>query len=395
MDQHGRSVTRNPFTPGFGEVPALVAGRNEAFASFVRGIESDRVQDRMVLVSGLRGTGKTVLLTMFKQAATRRGWQVLTLHTAQESLREEARAGAAYLLRSLDPEARSARVVSAGGGVLGVSASASSQVIDKYEDEEEPLGELLARLARLAARDGGGLFIAIDEIQSVNKSQMYEIAQEIQDLVSKNLRVAFAAAGVHGGVEALLTDAKTTFLRRAKPLVIGNIAMEDAVEVIRLTVAETQKSITPEAAVRAAELAQGYPYLIQSVGARAWDRAGDADIIEIEDVDGSRADLISDMIRSVHAPALRALSPRKLQYLMAMLADHGPSRTGQIAQRMGVSTGDQSQYRARLIEDGLIQPAARGMVEFAVPYLREALQERRSGTPLADQGSGILRTREL
>ena len=86
------------------------------------------------------------------------------------------------------------------------------------------------------------------------------------------------------------------------------------------------------------------------------------------------------MIKNVHGPALRGLSPRKREYLRAMLEDEGPSAVGDIARRMGIDPRNQSTYRERLIEDDLIRPAGRGFVEYALPYLDEALRhEEREG----------------
>ncbi|MGP9615325.1 ATP-binding protein, partial [Brachybacterium sp. AOP42-B2-9] len=106
----------------------------------------------------------------------------------------------------------------------------------------------------------------------------------------------------------------------------------------------------------------------------------DAPTIELEDVTAVRRESIGQMIRDVHQPALRDLSPGKLAYLEAMLDDDGPTRVADIEQRLGKSPGYQSVYRDRLINDEMIRPTQRGYVELAMPYLREALLERLSGT---------------
>src|SRR5690625_7373437 len=83
------------------------------------------------------------------------------------------------------------------------------------------------------------------------------------------------------------------------------------------------------------------------------------------------------MIHNVHGPALRDLSGRKSDYLYAMLEDEGPSRVSEIARRMDLNVNNQNVHRSRLIHDELIRSAGRGLVEFAMPYLRAALVRRR------------------
>lgn len=127
---------------------------------------------------------------------------------------------------------------------------------------------------------------------------------------------------------------------------------------------------------------------MQLIGARAWTHAGSSDRIELEDVEQIQAPVIQDMIKNVHRPSLKGLSARKRDYLTAMLQDQGPSRVADIAERLGESHSYQSVYRDRLIHDGLIRPAGRGEVEFALPYLREALTNLQAGalpTPGADE----------
>src|SRR5699024_1634530 len=134
-----------------------------------------------------------------------------------------------------------------------------------------------------------------------------------------------------------------------------------------MTVADTARSITPEAAVLAGEISRGYPYLIQLIGSKAWQNSGEAESIEVEDVHGARDAVIAAMIKNVHGPAPRGLSPRKREYLHATLEDEGPSGVGGNDRRMRSDPRNEATYRERLIEEELIRPAGRGFVEYALP----------------------------
>ena len=366
----------NPFTPGFGLTPMILAGRDLAIEEFTAALAGNVPEARAILISGARGSGKTVLLTEFRELALDAGWTDLRLHTSSTSLTEELRSQAIARLREMDPEAETSRLTSAHA----FQVSASRDIVQRYEGEGEELTTVLDRLAQLTDEDGGGLLITLDELQSVERDQLHALTQHVQDLIGSGHAVAFIAAGVRPGVDALLDHERTTFLRRAHRIEVGSVDVGTAAEAIRLTIADTAKTITPDAAVLAGEISRGYPYLIQLIGSKAWQNSSEADTIEIEDVRGGRDAVIAAMIKNVHGPALRGLSPRKREYLHAMLEDEVPSALGDIARRMGIDPRNQSTYRERLIEEELIRPAGRGFVEFSLPYLGDALRhEAREG----------------
>src|SRR5699024_10604765 len=141
---------------------------------------------------------------------------------------------------------------------------------------------VLYRLAQLADEDGGGLLITLDELQSVDRDQLHALTQHAQDLIGSGHAVAFIAAGVRSRADAQLDHERTTFLRRAQRIEVGSVDVGTAAEAIRMTVADTARTITPEAAVLAGEISRGYPYLIQLIGSKAWQNSGEAESIEVE-----------------------------------------------------------------------------------------------------------------
>lgn len=365
----------NPFRASFGAVPPFLAGRDVMLDEFELALtHGPGAEGRATLVMGPRGTGKTVLLTEMESIARDHDWQVITLHTTSESLLEEARVQAVEILRELDPEATQFRVT---GGSIARIASLDGEHVDVYGDTVPTPAATLRHLTDLLGTETG-LLLTLDEVQSVRVDRLAELAQIYQDLVRAEQNVAFVAAGIGSGVRALLDSPSTTFLRRARRVEIGMVDIGSAAAAIQATVAATSKTIAADAAVRAAEISHGYPYLIQYVGAQAWASSGESGTILLEDAQSALDSAILQMATNVHEPALRDLAPRKLEYLEAMLRDEGPSAVADIAARLGTYAGYQSVYRDRLIEDELIRPAGRGAVEFALPYLREALLRRRA-----------------
>ena len=99
----------NPFTPGFGLTPMILAGRDVAIEEFTAALAGNVPEARAILISGARGSGKTVLLTEFRELALDAGWTDLRMHTSSTSLTDELRSQAIARLRELDPEAETSR----------------------------------------------------------------------------------------------------------------------------------------------------------------------------------------------------------------------------------------------------------------------------------------------
>src|SRR5699024_1797414 len=166
----------NPFTPGFGLTPMILAGRDVAIEEFTAALAGNVPEARAILISGARGSGKTVLLTEFRELALDAGWTDLRMHTSSTSLTDELRSQAIARLRELDPEAETSHLTSARISAL----SASRDVVQRYEGEGEVLTTVLDRLAALTDEDGGGLLITLDELQSVDRDQLHALTQHVQ-----------------------------------------------------------------------------------------------------------------------------------------------------------------------------------------------------------------------
>ena len=129
----------------------------------------------------------------------------------------------------------------------------------------------------------------------------------------------------------------------------------------------------------ATEATYGYPFMVQLVGYHIWRLARRRHplnpVISMEDAEQGIAKALARLGDTVHGPELDSLSPVDKTYLLAMAQDDGPSLTSVIASRMGKDLGYASTYRARLLEAQVIEDKGYGLVDFAIPYLREYLRE--------------------
>ncbi|KAB7745673.1 AAA family ATPase [Nostocoides sp. F2B08] len=367
----------NPFRPGFGISPRVLAGRDDLLAEFETALDEGPGSPlRSVLVSGTRGMGKTVVLNELEELARVRGWLVIRLPESGGLVDDLVQTTLPTLLSEHD-SARAVRRRVTGGGVSGLG-SVTTSATERYP-VRETAETLLTRLLDVLAQHGTGILLTLDEVQAVDRDELAAFASIYQHLIRDEREVAFAAAGLPVGVDRLLQHRGTTFLRRAERIHLPSLTRTEVIEAARRTIEDADGRITAEALEALADVVHGYPYLLQLAGHGAWRSAGERRRLTTDDVT-STVPLVSErMGRLIHGPALRDVPQKQRDYLAAMAHDDGPSATSDLAARLGVNMQHQNVYRTRLIERELITAAGHGFVDFALPYLREHLRRQTRG----------------
>jgi hypothetical protein len=217
------------------------------------------------------------------------------------------------------------------------------------------------------------VLLLVDEV-TANSAQIAELAAAYQELVGEGRNIAIAVAGLPGAISAVLNDKALTFLHRANKINLGTLPVPDVMVHYSRTLKELGKTIASADLERAAEATGGYPYLLQLVGYYLLEYTGDDAVVSADTVDLALATARRALDDSVFKPALHPLSDRDREFLVAMVADSGPSTIRAVAERLGVSAPSAQQTRARLVAAGLITPVGKGRVIPAVPYLAEHLR---------------------
>lgn len=369
----GHPPRANPFRPGFGVSPRVLAGRDELLEEFDTALDEGPGSPlRSILVSGARGMGKTVILNELEDAARVRGWLVVRLPESGGLLEELAATTLPALLAEHDSE-RAVRRRVTGAGIAGVG-SVSTTAHERYV-VLETAETLLARLLDVLAGHGTGVLFTLDELQAVDREEVASFASLYQHLVRDERDVALVAAGLPVGVDHLLQHRGTTFLRRAERVQLGPLSAAEVIDAARRTVEEVDGAIDAEALAALTEVVHGYPYLLQLAGYRAWREAA-GQPITAEHVRATVGVVSQRMGRLVHEPALRDLPQAQRNYLTAMAQDDGASRTGEVAARLGLTAQHANVFRTRLIERELIMATGHGRVDYSLPYLREHLRRQ-------------------
>lgn len=358
----------NPFTPNFGQIPRVLAGRDMLLDEMRNAFENAPGDPSLTsILVGARGTGKTSLLSQLANDAQGQGWVVVNVPCIDGMLENIVQGAANAAAHLIDAEN--------GARLTGISLG---QMIGlEWESADSVQPTWYARLSSLLDKLGNagvGLLITVDEVRP-SLSEMIELASYYQLCIREDRKIALLMAGLPAEVSSLLNDGSVSFLRRASQYHLGQIPDSDISLALQKTAASAEKGFTDEALCAAVAVSDGFPFMMQLVGYRSWQAAGEQPEITVAHVEIGIERAKADMRTRVLDSTLNELSEGDIRFLTAMLPDALESSTGKIAKRMGRTDSYASQYRRRLIERGIIEPASRGKVRFALPLLQEYLPE--------------------
>jgi hypothetical protein len=359
----------NPFHPQFGKRPDKFIGRDQHIRAFIDSLNDANDPNRVTVVSGIRGSGKTALLSGIKAAIDSKRFAVVDVTAGRGLLQDMLD----QLQLQLRPKKRgiSGASIGAFGFSLGVQTdtdggqhSSSSHGFRYY---------LTLLMEELRSKSRGAVFL-IDELPTGRQEldAMREFATCFQHLLRDGFDVALLMAGLPRAASSVLNDKSMTFLHRSTKLFLDDVSILLVRHLFETCFLEAGFGQSRQSLRLAADATKGFPYLIQLIGYYLWKHAGTA--VTYKDVEEALVNAKAELFKNVYELMLRELSARDWELLTAMLADPNESIIGDLADRSGKNASDLSKYRARLIEFGLIKATAHGRVSFAPPYLREFLE---------------------
>lgn len=360
----------NPFTPSFGRVPAIMAGREfllDELADAFNNFPND--PNLTTILVGARGTGKTAMLVSLAERAEAQGWisvRVTSIKGLLEDIYEQVLRKASHLLERIERGRLAGISIAPIGGV---------EFHETPKDERNWRSRMTDVLEELNGK-GIGLLIEVDEIDP-DLPEMTELAAVYQHFVSENRKVSLFMAGLPTKVTALLNGRSVSFLRRASRQRLGLIQDYEVRAALQGTAESGGKCFDKDSLETAVKAVDGFPYMLQLVGYRAWAAAEITGKNRIADADVASGVAIAkhDLEEHVIKATIAELSDADVEYLVAMTPDEGYSLTADITARLGRTSGYVSTYRRRLLEQGVIEEVSRGKVRYALPGLREYLIE--------------------
>lgn len=387
---------RNPFAPGAGAPPPELAGRDELMeraAVALARVRAGRAA-RSLILYGLRGVGKTVLLTTMWNAAEDEGMIVVSIEAPENRslpgiLVPALRASLLRLDRIKRATAGVTRALRALAGFAKLKLRYDDLEVALDFDPEPGLadsGDLDADLADLlvavgeAAREREtAVVLAIDELQYVPEAQLAALIAALHRASQRQLPITMIAAGLPQ-LLGQMGEAKSYAERLFEFVPIGALDPASAADALRLPVEREGEHIDDDAIAAIVADTEGYPYFLQEWGKHSWDVA-EASPIDAADVAAARTLALAELDASFFRVRFDRLTPKEKTYLRAMAElGTGPHRSGDIADRLGVKVTSVAPVRNSLIEKGMLYSPSHGDTAFTVP-LFDAFMRRMMARP--------------
>ena len=379
----------NPYAPGAGTKPPALTGRDDEIEAFVVLLERLRqgAAGQSMIVKGLRGVGKTVLLNTFEDFAVERDWiPIFKECEASTSLPGLVARHCRRIIEDLKPTARATKrlrsmvarlstftVVDPNGFELRFDLGRGEAAPDPLSDD---FVDLLLEVGALAGERGRGLVFLLDEVQFIHPNEFGPFVVGLHRINQKGLPVTCVAAGLPS-LPALAGEAKSYAERLFSYPTIGRLPREAADEALARPAWVREVSFAKGALDLAYERTLGYPYFIQEYGKYAWNVA---DGTRIERREMERAAELAQhalddgffLVRAERATD----AERRVMHAMASLGEP-PYATRDVVHALGRRSASQlSVQRESLIRKGLVYSPRTGFLDFTVPMFADYLLRR-------------------
>lgn len=380
----------NPFRPGAGRRPPLLAGRApvlDAFDVIKRRGEEYGEGDRSWVLNGLRGVGKTALLNALLSEISDRKWITAKVEAGASASLPVALTQA--LIKGMrtatgrHPEPRlkrllgvfkafSIKVDPTGTVELGVDVEPIKGVADsgRFADDLAALFEVLGETAREL---GIGVLILVDELQEAGPQALTAINTAVHQLgqADRPLPLTFIGAGLPS-LPAQLAEATSYAERLYEYTPIGLLTELAAQEALVIPTQDLGVEWTQDGLAAATATARGYPYFLQSIGKHVWDNARSSPITP-EDVDIGLAQARHEVDHGLYRSRWERATPveRDLLRALANLGGEDAVAVGDIAKALGKNRAGISVARDTLIKKGLLYAPERGLLAFTIPGMHE------------------------
>jgi len=382
---------RNPFSPGAGAPPPELVGRDGILdqARILLGRVKAKRPEKSMLLTGLRGVGKTVLLNEAERLAVGAGYRTISVES------HEDKSLAALLVPQLrkvlfeidrlagagDKVRRGLRVLGSFIGALKISVDDLTFGLDidpergaaDSGDLELDLPSLFVAVGEAAEERKAAVALFIDEIQYLDRKELGALIMAMHKIQQRQLPVVLIAAGLPV-LPALAGESKSYAERLFSFPAVAALSKEDAMKALQEPAQAVGVAFEPHALHEVYRLTRGYPYFLQEWGYQAWNHA-DKSPIPLRIIKKATATVTMRLDENFFKVRYNRLTPGERRFLRAM-AELGPGaqRTGDVAEILEVKLMSLGPVRANLIRKGMIYSPAYGDMAFTVPLFDEFMK---------------------
>lgn len=374
----------NPYSPGAGSPPPELAGRDALIETARIALERTRLRfpTKSLMLCGLRGVGKTVLLDHIREQAEHSGIHTVRIEAPEQRslpalLAPQLRQALLRLSRvekARDLAQRGLRALAGFAGALKVKYEDIEVGLD-FEPEpgladngdlEHDLQDLLDATGAAAESAGTAIAIFIDELQYVEEEQLATLITALHRTVQRRRPVILVGAGLPQ-LRGRMGRAKSYAERLFDFPEIGALNNQEARRALEKPASSQGVAYDEPAVEQIVNETQGYPYFLQEWGKHAWD-AADASPITLADVEMASITAVAALDESFFRVRFDRLTPSEKRYLRAMAElGAGPHRSGDIAEVLGRPVNSFGPTRNNLISKGMVWSPSHGDTAFTVP----------------------------
>lgn len=379
---------KNPFSPGAGSPPPELVGRDPILeqARILLGRIRQRRSEKSMLLTGLRGVGKTVLLNEIKRMADNDGYRTIFIEAHEgKALGPQIAPHLRSLLYDLDRIAGTGDKVKRGLAVLRSFIGSLSLTIGDVSigldiepekgtadsgDLEIDLPHLFIAIGEAADDRNMAVAIFIDEIQYFNKKELGALIMAMHKIQQQQLPLVLLGAGLP--ILPGLAGASKSYAERLFSFPnIGTLSQDDSAKALQDPAHEAGIAFESSALTEVYRLTKGYPYFLQEWGYVAWNVATSSPIT-LQVIQDATMTVISRLDENFFRVRYERLTPSEKNFLRAMVElGLDTHRTGDIADILRVKVTSLGPVRAKLINKGMIYSPAHGDLTFTVPLFRE------------------------
>lgn len=345
-------MNKNPFMISFGRIPIECITRDEQKERIVETFTIPPATDQIFIITGLRGSGKTVLMSMvIEELSLLEDWIIIRLNPA-ENMTENFYSELYYHLKT--------HKVRISGGITiphtGIHVSVESDA------PERTLQSKIEELLRAADKQKMHILVAVDEVSK--SAQMRQFAQMFQTMIAGNLPLFFLGTGIPNNIEELQDVKDLTFLYRAPRIILGPLDMTAIKQKYQQTL-----DLPEDTAVEMARLTSGYSFAFQALGYTYWNH------MPVETLEDIIPDYDQLLGQASYTKLWKEMSDVDRKVCMA-IASTDSDRVQDIRTTLGMTSSQFSIYRQRLKERDLIDTDTYGRITFTLPRFSEFIRER-------------------
>jgi len=379
---------KNPFSPGAGSPPPELVGRDHILekSRILLGRVRQGRSEKSLLLVGLRGVGKTVLLNEVERITRETGYYTIAMEAHEDkSLAALLMPHLRHLLFELDRMKGLSSKVRRGLGVLKSFISGIKLKVSDIElgldiepergaadsgDLEIDLSNLFIAVAEAAQDRKTAVALLIDEIQYLSEKELSALIMAMHKMQQRRLPLVLLGAGLPI-LTRLAGESKSYAERLFEFPEIGPLSDLDATKALQDPVLRANVKFSVDAIKEILRLTQGYPYFIQEWGYQSWNHAQKSPISFV-DVQNATKTVTQRLDANFFKVRFDRLASREKKYLRAMAELKGTGqRSGDIAGMLGVKVNSLGPIRANLINKGMIYSPTYGDVAFTVPLFDE------------------------